>query len=69
MNSIKFLFYIGFSKAGTTFFKNQVLKRSSNHKYLEFEDYFTENIFYDRYKLVEYFKSEKFKSFKKIVKK
>ena len=67
MKSSKFLFYIGYSKAGTTFFKNQVLKRSSNHKYLKFEDYFVEDIFFDRHKLDEYCNSEKFKSFKKIL--
>ena len=68
MKYSKFLFYVGCSKAGTTFFKNQVLKRSSNHKYLKFEDYFVENMFFDRLKLEEYSKSEKFKSFKKVIK-
>ena len=52
MRSLKFLFYIGYSKSGTTFFKNQVLKRSTNHKYLNFEDYFEENIFFDRKKWI-----------------
>ena len=69
MRSLKFLFYIGYSKSGTTFFKNQVLKRSTNHKYLNFEDYFEENIFFDRKKMDKYCKSEKFRSFKKIVNK
>ena len=67
MNSCKILFYIGYSKTGTTFFNNQVLKRSSNHRYLNFNDYFSESIFYDKKKLKKYFTSKKFLSFKKIL--
>ena len=67
MRSCKFLFYIGYSKSGTTFFNNQVLKRSANHRYLNFKDYFVENIFYDKNKLDKYFTSQKFITFKKIV--
>ena len=67
MESCKLLFYIGYSKSGTTFFNNQVLKRSTNHIHLNFKDYFSESVFYDKNKLKEYFTSKKFLSFKKIV--
>ena len=67
MRACKLLFYIGYSKSGTTFFNNQVLKRSTNHRYLNFKDYFSESVFYDKNKLKEYFTSKKFLSFKKIV--
>lgn len=67
MNSCKLLFYIGYSKTGTTFFTNQVLKKSANHRYLNFNDYFSESIFYDKNKLKKYFTSKKFLSFKKIL--